>query len=236
MIQTVPVTGSTSADLAERLATGERLAEGTWLVADRQNAGRGRQGRTWFDGTGNFMGSTVIRIGPGDPSPASLALVLGLAVAETVAQHLPPPHRPMLKWPNDVMIGAAKLSGVLLEAAGRVVIAGVGVNLAAAPDLPDRETIALSAFGPAPDRDLFARDLARNLATELERWRTYGLAPLLSRWLALAHPVGTSLRVGEPGEAPLEGTFAGLADDGALQLRLPDGTTRTIHAGETRLA
>lgn len=236
MIHTVSQTGSTNADLAARLAAGERLAEGTWLVTDRQTAGKGRQGRVWFDGAGNFMGSTVFHLGAGDPPAGSLALVVALAVAEAVAPHIPPPHRAVLKWPNDVMIGAAKLSGVLLEMIGRTVVVGIGVNLAAAPDLPDRETVALSRFGVAPDRDLFAADLARHFDTELERWRTFGLAPLIGRWQALAHPLGTPLRVGEPGEPPLEGTFAGLADDGALQLRLADGTTRTIHAGEVRLA
>ncbi|MFC0589236.1 biotin--[acetyl-CoA-carboxylase] ligase [Novosphingobium aquiterrae] len=236
MIQFIPETGSTNADLAARLAAGEGWAEGRWLVVDRQNAGKGRQGRAWFDGSGNFMGSTVVHLGPGDPPAPSLALVVGLAVIETIADFVPPPRRALLKWPNDVMIDGAKLSGVLLESSGRSVIVGVGVNLAAAPDLPDRATIALSAFGPAPDRDLFARNLAGNLATELGRWRSYGLAPLIARWLAAAHPPGTPLRVGEPGETPTKGTFAGLADDGALQLRLPDGTTRTIHAGEIRLA
>ena len=58
---------------------------------------------------------------------------------------------------------------------------------------------------------------------------------MIRRWLGAAHPPGTPLRVGEPGEAALEGTFAGLASDGALQLRLADGTTRTVHAGEVRL-
>ena len=66
---------------------------------------------------------------------------------------IPPPHRAMLKWPNDVLIGGAKLAGILLERVGDAVVIGIGVNLAAAPDLPDRATIALSAFGPAPDRD-----------------------------------------------------------------------------------
>ncbi|MFM5884442.1 MAG: biotin--[acetyl-CoA-carboxylase] ligase [Novosphingobium sp.] len=236
MIHTVPATGSTNADLAARLAAGERLAEGDWLVADRQSAGRGRHSRTWFDGAGNFMGSTVVQVGSGDPPAASLALAVGLAVADAVSPFIPPPRRALLKWPNDVMIGTAKLSGVLLEACGAAVIVGVGVNLNAAPVLPDRETIALSAFGPAPDRDLFAASIAACLKAELERWRGYGLAPLIARWLAAAHPPGTPLRAGEPGETPLEGTFAGLANDGALQLRLPDGTTRTIHAGEVRLA
>jgi BirA family biotin operon repressor/biotin-[acetyl-CoA-carboxylase] ligase len=236
LIQTVPATGSTNSDLAARLAQNEPVNEGDWLVADRQSAGRGRLGREWFDGKGNFQGSTVVRIGFGDPPPGSLALVAGLAVLEAVARHLPPPHHALLKWPNDLMIGAAKLAGILLERVGDSVVVGIGVNLAAAPQLPDRETVALSKFGPTPDRYLFARDLAAAFAEDLARWRNYGLAPIISRWQAAAHPSGTPLAVGEPGEAPLLGAFAGLADDGALQLRLEDGTTRIIHAGEVRLA
>lgn len=236
MIRTVAETGSTQADLAARLSAGERVAEGEWLIADRQSAGKGRQGRTWFDGAGNFMGSTVVRPGPGDPPPSTLALLAGLAVLEAVAPLVPPPSVALLKWPNDVLIGAAKLSGVLLERAGEAVIIGIGVNLAAAPQVEGRETIALAEFGPVPDRDLFAFSLAQHFDHELSRWRSYGLEPLLRRWQAAAHPLGTPLLVGEPGEAVMTGTFAGLAADGALQLRLSDATTRTIHAGEIRLA
>lgn len=236
MIRTVPVTGSTNADLAARLAAGEAVPEGEWLVADRQQAGKGRLGRTWFDGAGNFMGSTLVHRLPGDPAAGTLALVAGLAVHSAAAPLIAPPQRAELKWPNDLMIGTAKLCGILLEAGGNHVIVGIGVNLAAAPDLPDRRTIALSAFGPAPDRDHFAAVLAAAFDTELARWRTYGLAPVVNRWLAAGHPLGTPLQVGEPGEASLNGSFAGLAEDGALQLRLDDGTTRVIHAGEVRLS
>ena len=235
MIRTVPATGSTQADLSARLSAGERVAEGEWLVADRQSAGKGRQGRAWFDGAGNFMGSTIVWPASGGPPPSTLALVAGLAVLEAVAPLVAPPSVALLKWPNDVLIGAAKLCGVLLERAGEAVIVGIGVNLAAAPQVEGRETVTLSAFGPAPDRDLFATSLAQHFDLELSRWRSNGLDPLLRRWQAAAHPLGTALLVGEPGEAPLAGTFAGLAADGALQLRLADGTTRTVHAGEIRL-
>jgi BirA family biotin operon repressor/biotin-[acetyl-CoA-carboxylase] ligase len=233
LIERLPETGSTSADLAARITGGEWLAEGHWLVADRQSAGRGRQGREWCDGAGNFMGSTLVRLAPGDPVPGTLALVAGLAVHEAVSPHVPPPERASLKWPNDVMVGAAKLAGILLERVGDSVVVGVGVNLAAAPIVPGRETVALSRFGPAPDRDMFAATLAASFAREVERWRHYGLGPVIARWLAAGHPVGTALRVGDEG---LGGTFAGLADDGALRLTLADGTTRTIHAGEVNLA
>ena len=236
MIETVSVTGSTNADLARRLAAGEPLGEGFWLVADRQTAGRGRQGRTWFDGHGNFMGSTLVRLGPGDPPARGLALVAGVALHDAVAPLLAVPAAARLKWPNDLLIDGAKLSGILLERAGDAVIIGIGVNLAQAPAVEGRETVALAQLGPAPARDAFAARLATCFAAELERWRRFGLAPLVQRWLAAGHPPGTPLVVGEPGEPPLTGSFAGLSDDGALQLRLADGTTRIIHAGEVRLA
>ncbi len=236
MIRTVTETGSTNADLAARIGAGEPVPEGEWLVADRQTAGRGRQGRAWFDGHGNFMGSTVVHPGQGDPAPASLALLAGLALQEVVAPLVPPPRKALLKWPNDVMIDSAKLAGILLEGAGKAVIVGIGVNLARAPQVEGRVTIALAEFGPAPDRDHFAAALARQFDLELQRWRSFGLEPLIRRWLAAAHPAGTALKVGELGQPALEGSFAGLSADGALQLRLADGTTRIIHAGEVRLA
>ncbi len=236
MIHIASRTGSTNADLLAQLRAGEHVPEGTWLVADRQDAGRGRQGRTWFDGMSNYMGSSVVHRRASDPPASSLALLVGLTLYEVISPLLPPPHRAELKWPNDVLIGGAKLAGILLEGEGTAVVIGIGVNLAAAPALEDRRTVALSSFGPAPDRDSFAASLARQFVVELERWRNFGLEPLIRRWLAAGHPPGTALQVGEPGEEPVAGTFAGLTADGALQLTLADGTTRTIHAGEVRLA
>ena len=236
MIEVLAETGSTNADLISRLRDGDRAAEGHWLVADRQTAGRGRQGRSWFDGSGNFMGSTVVRCLAQDPPAASLALGVALAVYEAVLPFVPNPADLALKWPNDLMLGGAKLAGILLEREGDAVVVGVGVNLAAAPDLPDRRTTSISMVAPAPDRDHFARALTDQFAVELDRWRTFGLEPLTRRWMAAAHPVGTPLRVHPPGEEAIEGAFAGLTEDGALMLRLPEGRIRTIHAGDVMLA
>ena len=115
MIRTLPQTGSTNADLLAALRAGERVGEGEWLVAGRQTAGRGRQGRDWFDGAGNFMGSTIVRLSPRDPSPATLALVAGVAVHETVLPQLAQPSALAIKWPNDLLYAGAKLAGILLE-------------------------------------------------------------------------------------------------------------------------
>jgi BirA family biotin operon repressor/biotin-[acetyl-CoA-carboxylase] ligase len=236
MITVVSETGSTNADLAAALRAGERLNEGDWLIADRQTAGRGRQGRQWFDSTGNFMGSTVVRPGPHDPPAPTLALMAGISLYEALAPLLAEPAALSLKWPNDLLFGRAKLAGILLEREGEAVIVGIGVNLAAAPQVEGRETVALSELGPAPSRDAFAGALAQSFDCELERWRTVGTEPLLRRWLAAAHPVGTPLSVHEPAGGQISGTFAGLDPDGSLLLRLEDGSVRPIHAGDVMLA
>jgi len=235
LIHTVPETGSTNADVLARLAAGERLAEGDWLVADRQTFGRGRQGRSWIDASGNFMGSTVVHVSPQDPPPASLSFVAALAVYEAVLARLGSPHELELKWPNDVLLGGDKFCGLLLEREGETVVVGIGVNLASAPAVDDRRTRTLAEFGPAPDRDAFAADLAVRFDLELGRWRQYGLEPILNRWLAAAHLPGTPLMVHEPNGTSLSGTFAGLERDGALRLRLADDTLRVIHAGDVML-
>lgn len=231
-IRHVGETGSTNADLLQSLAQGERLPEGTWLVADRQSAGRGRLGRRWLDAPGNFMGSTLVALAPGDPPAASLSFVAALAVYEAVLARLANPVRLRLKWPNDVELDGAKFCGILLEREGAHAVVGIGVNLATAPLVQGRSTRSLAEHGPAPDRDAFATALAAGFAAELDRWRSYGLAPILARWLAAAHPPGTPLEVHDPGGERVSGTFAGLEPDGALRLRLADGTTNVIHAGD----
>ena len=71
---------------------------------------------------------------------------------------------------------------------------------------------------------------------ELDRWRTYGLESLIRRWESVAHPRGASLTVNVPGEERIEGAFDGLTAEGTLLLRLEDGSTRAIHAGDVMLA
>lgn len=235
MIEVFEELASTSATLIERLASGAAVTRGTWIIANRQTKGRGRQGRAWSDGEGNFMGSTFVASHAGDPPLGTLALAAGLAVRETVMKFVPEGTPVLLKWPNDLLVDGAKLSGILLEGVHGGVVVGIGVNLAAAPELPDRKTVALAELGECPNRDEFAGVLAQAFDQEVDRWRTFGLGSVIRRWDAAAHPIGTPLRAGI-GDGVAEGTFAGLAPDGALQLRLADGAVRAIHAGEINLS
>ncbi|WP_315761047.1 biotin--[acetyl-CoA-carboxylase] ligase [Sphingomonas sp. Y38-1Y] len=206
--------------------------EGVWLRADRQTAGRGRQGRAWTSPAGNFHGSTLVRLRPTDPPPASLSLVAGVALHEAAGAYLRDAATLRLKWPNDLMLGGAKLAGILLERIEAVVIVGIGANLASAPDLPDRPTASL---GAAVSPSEFAHTLMAAFARWLARWRGEGLAAIREAWLTRAHGVGTALRLHAPGGEPVEGLFDGLAADGALRLRLADGRAHVIHAGDVFL-
>lgn len=232
MIDIVAHTGSTNSDMLARLKAGEHVREGDWLVAERQSAGRGRQGREWFDGHGNFMGSTVVHVEEASAPASSLALMSGVALYETLLGFVPEPGALALKWPNDTLLNGAKLAGILLESWQSSVVIGIGVNLRAAPQLRARRTIALAQVTPPPALTDFAAALARSFDTELARWRQLGLPSLLRRWQACAHPIGTAMQVHEGSGVMCAGRFAGLADDGGLRLRLSNGTEQIIQAGD----
>lgn len=211
--------------------------EGLWLRAERQTGGRGRQGRAWASPPGNLYASTLVRVRPGEPAAATLALVAAVALEEAVSTFLRPGSggaRPMLKWPNDLLIEGAKLSGILLERAGNAVVIGFGVNLAHHPTGLERPATSLAAHGVAPDPQVFAEALAERFARWVTRWRE-GIAPVRERWLQRAHPPGTALTARLADGSSEDGLFDGLDRDGALVLRLADGATRVIHAADVFL-
>jgi BirA family biotin operon repressor/biotin-[acetyl-CoA-carboxylase] ligase len=207
--------------------------EGDWLVALRQDGGRGRHGRPWDSVEGNFFGSTLVQLTPADPPAPSLALAAGLALIEAV-EVAAPDISLSLKWPNDLMVGDAKLAGILLERSGDRVVAGFGVNLACAPPIAGRKTAALKAEQSiAPQA--FAPLLAGKFSQLLAVWRAADPAVFAQAWLARAHPIGTALEVhSAPGER-VRGTFDGIEADGAMRLKRADGMIDIIRAGDVSL-
>lgn len=230
LIRVVAETGSTNADMLALAAAG--AAEGSWLRAERQTAGKGRQGRAWDSPVGNFYGSTLVRLRPTDPPAPTLALVAVVALEEAVRVFMP--AGATIKWPNDLLIFGAKLSGVLLERAGDAVVIGIGVNLAHHPELPDRPATSLAEQGAVVDAATFAEVLADSFARWLSRWRGEGLTPIRQRWLDRAHPKGTALTARLPDGTAIDGLFEGLSTEGALMLRTPAGMEQ-VHAGDVFL-
>ena len=181
------------------------------------------------------MGSTAVYIEPNDPPAHSLALVTAIAVRAALALATHNEAKFVIKWPNDILIGNAKLAGILSERVGAYLIIGIGVNIASSPDLPDRKTTSLSAQNITLSRNGFAEALTAIWPAYIAKWRSAGVAAIVEEWLSFAHPVGTKLQVAEGEYAGLTGGFDGLEDGGALRLRQSDGTHIIIHAGDVAL-
>jgi BirA family transcriptional regulator, biotin operon repressor / biotin---[acetyl-CoA-carboxylase] ligase len=207
-----------------------------WLTALWQTAGKGRRGRTWRSGSGNLAATLLLTTSKPPLEAAQIAFVAALAVADLAGTYVPV-SKVSLKWPNDTLLGGRKVSGILVEsgpsAAGLWLAVGVGVNLAEAPDDVERPATALADHmdGPPP-RPAEALGI---LASAFERWRgvweAAGFAPIAEAWTARAHGLGQPCSARLPAET-IEGVAEGLDFDGALKLRLADGSLRRITAGD----
>ncbi len=181
---------------------------------------------------GNLYASTLVRIGATDPPAQQLGFVAALALYDTIGVWVAP-KRLMLKWPNDVLLDDRKLCGILLEREGDAVVVGFGVNLVHFPPDAERPAISLDAAGvQSPSPDVMLQVLAERWSIRLAQWRSNGFMPVREAWTVLAHKRGAALvaRLADGGE--YRGCYDGIDADGALLLRLADGSTRVVHAGD----
>ena len=228
---------STNAE-ALRQARKGRTTE-AWFVAGEQGHGRGRHGRHWSSPPGGVYATRLLVSSLPLQNLVGLTLVAGIAVYDTAATHIPAGGEPqlMLKWPNDLLAGGAKLAGVLIETeplAPRMtaIAIGVGINVATHPGAGEAEATSLSALGGASDVEAVFATLTDALAGQLSVWdEARGGAAVAAAWERRAMAVGTPTRLRLPGET-IKGTYAGLDPCGGLRLRLASGEIRAIHAGE----
>lgn len=223
--------------LAERGAP-----EGTVVIAAAQTEGRGRLGRQWYSppGAGLYF-STVLRTASVAPY---LTLAAGVAVASGIRAATALPVE--IKWPNDVVTAGShgpgrrrKLAGVLAEGSSspeglQYVVLGIGINLgpAAYPrELADRASSIEAELGrPVDGWRIFGEVLAA-LAAELPALERRDPSGCLERWRALApSATGASVEYDRAG-GRVHGVAAGIADDGALLVRVGDTMDRVL-AGE----
>src|SRR5271155_435370 len=165
--------GSTQRAAAE--LAGQGVAQGAVVIAERQNAGRGRMGRQWHSPAGVNLYATII-LRPSIPlaEVPRLSLVAGVAAAE--ALEMAAPGMVALKWPNDVWLNGRKAGGIIAEAVTdmnhglQCVLLGIGLNLNLAardipPELQDKATSVLAATGYPCDRTAIASALFEKLDT-----------------------------------------------------------------------
>ena len=234
---------------------------GDVYTADFQTAGRGRLDHKWQSPPGaNLMMSVVLGVGARDrmgaeggmvvkeippEEIATLPLVIGLAVVRAI-RTFPPFHLstfPLLKWPNDVLVGGRKVSGILCERHGDFVIAGIGVNVKQrvfSPEIAKRATSLAELMGPVPTSEGSVpisvegvRDVVLGEIAELyEIWREEGFAAVYPEIQAVDCLRGQTLAVKQTDDdaKPIRGVCGGIAPDGSLLV----GSV-PIYAGEAHV-
>jgi BirA family biotin operon repressor/biotin-[acetyl-CoA-carboxylase] ligase len=170
---------------------------------------------------------------------AQLSFVAGLALADALLRHAPDGIEPRLKWPNDVLIGRAKVAGILLESVGKAngaasasVIVGTGVNIVSSPrETPYPATsLVEQGFAAITPRTLLGAYL-RALDHWLRQWREAGFAEVRAAWCARGFGVGERIRLRLEREELL-GRFVDVTAVGTLLLDLDGGGRREIAAGD----
>ena len=212
---------------AARLAP--ELEHPTWIMARRQTAARGRQGRAWQNPEGNLAATLLMRPLGGPADAALRSFMAANALFETLALHVDR-TKLAVKWPNDVLLSGGKVAGILLESMGTAqgldwLAIGVGVNLAAVPDGVQDAAFpptALSEHGDAVSPEAFLEELAANYATEEASFAELGFARIREDWLKRAARLGEVITARTSREE-ITGTFESIDEAGNLILRTPKG-------------
>ena len=222
---------------------GEGAPAGLALVAGAQTAGRGRRGRSFYspDGTGVYI-SLLLRPDLTPAAAVPLTACAAVAAAESIEEVSG--VRAGIKWVNDIFVDGRKVCGILTEAetdavSGRLrhVVIGLGVNVSVpAGGFPgDLQGIAGAVFpGPGPE-DVRCRLAAGILDRLSELAESPGDPAVLEAYRGRSILSGRRIRILEPGREPQEATAVGINDDYSLQVRLSDGTQRSLVSGEVSI-
>jgi BirA family biotin operon repressor/biotin-[acetyl-CoA-carboxylase] ligase len=162
-----------------------------------------------------------------------LPLLAGVATAEAVraVAHLDA----VLKWPNDVLVGDAKLGGILVERVDTAAVVGIGVNVSLrADELPVPTATSIALQGGTTDREALTKEIARALARRLGEWEAAGGAPgaILPAYREICATIGAQVDVRLPGGDGIVGEARQVADDGSLVVVAEDGTSHRVAAGD----
>jgi BirA family biotin operon repressor/biotin-[acetyl-CoA-carboxylase] ligase len=242
----VASTGSTNADLLA--AADDGAADRTVLIADEQTEGRGRRSRTWASPPGSGVYLSVL-VRPSNVPPArlgTLSLVAGLALMHAAQQTAE--IDAVLKWPNDLLVGAdrTKAAGVLSEvvpdAAGQAAVVGVGMNITAPPEGAEAGPggLAPGSFAEAgakvTDRTALTASFLRAFVEMEAAWRLNDgdveRSGVLTGYREACGTIGQRVRAELPDGAALTGVAVDVDAEGQLLIKLDDGTPKAVSAGD----
>jgi len=220
----------------------EGEVDGLVVVADRQSSGKGRMGRRWESPGGvNLYASILLRPAILPFEAPKLTFLSAVAVCRAITNCTG--LQPTVKWPNDILLGGAKVAGLLNEMSSETdqvhyVVLGIGVNLNMRAeqfpaDLRYPATSLAIAAGKTVSRLRFTRTLLQEIDALYQTYLEEGSAPIMSAWAELCDLTGKAVQV-DCHELKIEGTMVGLAEDGALLVRTATGKIENVYAGDVR--
>ena len=226
---------STNEEAKRLAAAGEK--DGAIVWARRQNAGKGRRGRTWVSEEGNLYCSILLRPTCHAQRALQLSFVAAMAMADAVRAVLPKGTFVHCKWPNDVLVEGCKVSGILLESQAVALggmdwlVVGAGLNISHFPKDVEYPATSLLAEGAGDvSVETMLESFARRFLTGMVTWKNMGFEPIRQIWLRRAAGIGKEITVRLERET-LTGIFKTVDKDGVLIL-LHEGREIRITAGD----
>ncbi|WP_417448981.1 biotin--[acetyl-CoA-carboxylase] ligase [Kordiimonas sp.] len=228
--------GSTNAVAATFAQQGE--GGPIWVIAGQQSAGRGSRGREWTSKSGNLYASLLLRPNLEPKDLTALPFIAALAVRDVFIAHGAPADEVRCKWPNDVLIGGRKASGILIESSAKsggkldYVIIGIGLNIAFYPEGVQFHATSLSEV---VGKELAVRpvfeSLSQSLFERLTTWNTADFRPIAQDWSTVAWGLGKHCTIKTVTES-FSCVPERLAEDGGIVVRLDDGQEKRLYAGD----
>jgi BirA family biotin operon repressor/biotin-[acetyl-CoA-carboxylase] ligase len=228
--------GSTNSEAMAQARAGERGP--MWFVTSEQTAGRGRRQRPWIAPKGNLAASVLETLDVAPATAATLSFAAGLALEAALRGIAGSAGIGFaLKWPNDVMAGHAKLTGILLEAESLpggelAVVVGMGTNVVAAPEGTPTPATSLRALGIETSAEAMFAALSDSWTEFRGIWDGgCGFGEIRRRWLALAVGLGQPVAV-HTGNATVSGIFDTIDETGCMIVRISTGDRVPVSAGD----
>lgn len=231
---TFDVIDSTNSEARRLLSRG---IDGNFVIsAGEQITGRGRNGKVWESKPGNLYMSILLDADGFYNKQSDISFVTALAVYEAIVEITKDCGKIIIKWPNDILVNGAKISGILLESiksnTKHYLIIGIGINIVSAPIVIDKKTISLADLNIDNILPSFMLDLImKHFSYYYNLWQDDGFDVIRKLWLARTCKIGDAITVSD-GRNRISGLFQDIDKNGAIVLKLASGEDCSLSTGE----
>jgi BirA family transcriptional regulator, biotin operon repressor / biotin---[acetyl-CoA-carboxylase] ligase len=235
-------TVSSTQDIAAEMARAG-AAEGTLVIAEMQEKGRGRKGRSWVSlPEGGIYLSLILRPNLMPSQVAQIPLIAGVALTKAIRETVL--LQPVIKWPNDIIIGKKKVGGILTEMSSEIdavnyVVLGIGlnVNMPASllnKDISDIATSLIDECGVYISRTKLVQSFLIEFEQIYIKYLTFGFSSVRDEWKTFNNTIGSQVKITDSG-TDIKGEAIDIDNDGFLLVRKETGDIRRIISGDVSL-